>query len=110
MTDRELLELAAKAAGVPLDLMIRPDGLPLGCSERGLAISVEPGWWNPLKDDGDAFRLAVKLRFCVSVEPGYIEVVPENLVGTGTEEVGDDPCAAARRAIVLTAAAIESAA
>ncbi len=39
MTDRELLELAAKAAG------------------NGFVI----GYWNPLTDDGDALRLAVAL-------------------------------------------------
>lgn len=51
-TERELLELAAKAAGYALDWD-----------------SVFPDWplngghlWNPLKDDGDALRLAVSLR------------------------------------------------
>lgn len=45
-TDRELLELAAKAAGrVYVDGESWDDG----------------AGWNPLEDDGDAFRLAVKL-------------------------------------------------
>lgn len=46
MSDRELLELAAKAAG------------------RGIAdyLPGEPDrCWNPLTDDGDALRLAVSL-------------------------------------------------
>ena len=57
MSDRELLELAAKAAGMA------NNGFTSG---RGLHVSGEPeydgGWWNPLADDGDALRLAVKLR------------------------------------------------
>ena len=43
-TDKELLELAAKAAGV-----VHPEVL---------AKHLESGW-NPLEDDGDALRLAL---------------------------------------------------
>ena len=52
MTDRELLELAAKAAGI--------------CLEDGHHW-VGGFWtrWNPLTDDGDALRLAVKLGLVV---------------------------------------------
>ena len=50
MTDRELLELAAKAAGV--DARRLPHAWP----ER-----FDDDQWNPLIDDGDAFRLAVDL-------------------------------------------------
>jgi len=62
MTDRELLELAAKAAGIEF-YFCRPDlG---GCQIRkGLTF----GWWNPLTDDGDALRLAVKLHIGLGVE------------------------------------------
>lgn len=49
MTDRELLELAAKAAGY----------------ERNSAGPIGPCGWNPLEDDGDALRLAVKLRLSI---------------------------------------------
>lgn len=54
MTDRELLELAAKAAGI--------DGscarsAALRCVDKSGAIS----YWSPLTDDGDALRLAVKI-------------------------------------------------
>lgn len=54
MSDRELLELAAKAAGYdykPGHNCIVQDGIP--------------GRWNPLTDDGDAHRLAVKLELGV---------------------------------------------
>lgn len=50
MTDREMLELAAKAAGV--DARRLPHAWP----ER-----FDDDQWNPLIDDGDAFRLAVDL-------------------------------------------------
>lgn len=59
MTDRELLELAAKAAAVPHGA----DRL-----DFGLSLTLPSGrhehlpQWNPLTDDGDALRLAVKLR------------------------------------------------
>lgn len=64
--DRELLELAAKAAGYPVRWY--EDSLAYGPT---FGIEVEPGnpcgfeVWNPLIDDGDALRLAVKLEFMV---------------------------------------------
>jgi len=55
MTDDELLKLAAKAAG--LELMHN--------WSHGYYLIVESETWNPLADDGDAFRLAVKLKISV---------------------------------------------
>lgn len=51
---RELLELAAKAAGV--DIEFHGDMPWLTSGKRP---------WNPLEDDGDAFRLAVALGLVV---------------------------------------------
>jgi hypothetical protein len=60
VTDRELLELAAKAAGLP------------ECGWMGPAFMyVRDNTftdWNPLTDDGDALRLAVKLKISVLQE------------------------------------------
>ena len=57
MTDRELLELAAKAAGIEhKGYCGTPPGLILWETDYGLKL------WNPLTDDGDALRLAVKLE------------------------------------------------
>jgi hypothetical protein len=54
--DRELLELAAKAAGIDI-VLYQADGTPHICDPTGSV-----SWrWNPLTDDGDALRLAVKL-------------------------------------------------
>lgn len=55
-TDRELLELAAKAAGVEVEF--DKDGDP----HIDVPIGGFSGLWNPLKDDGDALRLAVDLN------------------------------------------------
>lgn len=60
MSDRELLELAAKAAGIV--------GL---WHERGQCIhttncaGMSDTWWRPHEDDGDALRLAIKLGICI---------------------------------------------
>ena len=58
MTDIELLELAAKSIGIECYI---EDGTLWG--SHG-ALQDE---WNPLTDDGDALRLAVKLFFRVEV-------------------------------------------
>lgn len=59
MTDRELLELAAKAAGLPVEMDVE-GGIGWFAYGRDSDGNVER-WWNPLKDDGDALRLAVAL-------------------------------------------------
>ena len=60
MTDKELLEFAARAAGYALD----EDGDRL--DERGPSGAPLP--WNPLVDDGDALRLAVKLSLTIEFD------------------------------------------
>lgn len=103
MDDRTMLELAAKAAGV----VIRGSCDGECCMDIG---DGEPIYWNPLTDDGDALRLAVKLGLVLSIDlmlGGETEAWPytheSRLVG---EEHNGDPCAATRRAIVRAAAAI----
>ena len=93
MTDRELLELAAKAAGVPLEAI--GDGKAtvwVGGLNRAFT------QWNPLTDDGDALRLAVKLNLL------YGKVFARGVAES--HEDGDDIYAVTRRAIVLAAAQI----
>ena len=53
MTDRELLELAAKAIGMDIEFFGDENGFD--------CVTDEQEYWNPLTDDGDALRLAVKL-------------------------------------------------
>jgi len=65
------------------------------------------GAWNPLGDDGDALRLAVKLR--LQVAPGtYGADCSVFCAGQAqaSEPSGNDPFAAPRRAIVRAAAEI----
>jgi hypothetical protein len=90
MTDRKLLELAAKAAGYWAAEFNCPANLP------------RPDW-NPLTDDADALRLAVRLRMNVDWESADC-VWCDN---EGETVEGDDPYAATRRAITRAAAEIE---
>lgn len=107
MDDRELLELAAKAAGLhvvdrgsPVTLYVESDGCKSGVR------------WNPLADDSDALRLAVALRLDVGsgFNLHYEEVCmvshAELFSGWFEEPYGSDPSAATRRAIVRGAAEI----
>jgi hypothetical protein len=116
MTDRELLEAAAKAAGYA-DAQFRNiegwGGVRYGRKEtmwsQTLFEEDGSGYWNPLVDDGDALRLAVKL----GIEIGNYHQYDRALAFIGSQrgsgeywEVGDDPAAATRRAIVRAAAAM----
>jgi len=91
-TDRELLELAAKAAGY---------NDPIFAKQIGKL-------WNPLTDDGDALRLVVKLRLIVQVCPNGTQVIHDSfdIMDYVIEEHNGNPCAATRRAIVRAAAEI----
>ncbi len=115
MEDRELLELAARAAGIALHSR-EIDGSPLLLLGNGVAGRV----WNPLQDDGDALRLAVALRLTVAVRYNECEVFEDGgecLVSVPIftasafvkPEQATDPAEATRRAIVRAAAALATA-
>jgi hypothetical protein len=60
--------------------------------------------WNPLTNDGDALRLAVKLQMVVGIYPTKTNVTAD---GVFLEEFhGNNPSSATRRAIVRCAAEI----
>ena len=61
MNDKELLKFAAKAAGIELTYI--PQDTGEWADYRNEHGGETP--WNPLTDDGDALRLAVKLGFVV---------------------------------------------
>jgi hypothetical protein len=91
MNDKELLELAAKAAGnITFEDCFMQNPAIYGKRE-----------WNPLTDDGDALRLAVKLEILNTRPNGYewpnIDLFNQHK---------DDPYAATRRAIVRASAEI----
>lgn len=98
MTDRELLELAAMPGGIAGEYRAGLGICPPELSQ------LHKFWWNPLIDDGDALRLAVKLRLTVKIEDHEIEVFnwEDCLVSVGMFK-GDDYEAATRRAIVYAA-------
>jgi hypothetical protein len=101
VTDRELLELAAKAAGIELAWMTI-----VHSGEEFVSN------WHPLANDGDALRLAVKLKISVLQEFDRViacyggdehEFETEFLYEKPTPT---DLYAATRRAIVRAAAQI----
>ena len=96
MTDRELLELAAKAAGVE-----HPGGEH--CVNGPALWDIEhKRWRRPLTNDGDAMRLAVQLGFVV--EPG--KCWHSHYGPVFGEDVLMGVMVATRRAIVRAAAEI----
>lgn len=109
MDDRELLELAAKAAGIR---HIQPTNDYDG--SLGLILCDEYNWpgrdWSPLTDDGDALRLAVKLMLSVTIGPCQVQAVSISgaLRGEFPKEdaIYQDMGIATRRAIVRAAAEI----
>ena len=108
MTDRELIEAAAKAAGIAYEWHH-------GCGDS-LHLT-DPAasaiYWNPLVNDGQALRLAVALRLVVDtggVSPRRKDTFVGGADGFLSVEPHDtDPAAATRRAIVRAAAAIAAA-
>lgn len=119
MTDRELLELAAKSAGLQLCgyCWVSDNEDDDECSVlESVFVKHHPRQelattWNPLTDDGDALRLAVNIGMRVYV---YTEdlatTVGFNLPGGDRKSIhnphGIDAAEATRRAIVLAAAEI----
>ncbi len=95
MSDRELLEAAAKAAGYWAAEFNCPANLP----HKN---------WNPITDSGDAFELAVKLRLTVNCSYDEVALCGQEFTQRQVfiERNGEDPLAATRRAIVRAAAEI----
>ena len=106
-TDRELLELAALAAQLPVVFDNHKPMIKVADGKYGVWKS-----WNPLKDDGDAFRLAVTLSMRVYVYVGMGDDYSIAATGDGNSyqshrgEHKNDPAKATRLAITRAAAAI----
>jgi len=98
MTDREELELAAKAAGIAWSQKYQ---CYLGEPDVN-GVSVK---WLPRDDDGDALRLAVKLGIGQRHHVGWMQVFSPQ-IGVADSNYEGDPYAATRRAIVRAAAEI----
>ena len=116
MNDRELLELAAKAAGINVirSRLEDPMSNDLLVKQSGRNPFQAVGSWNPLTHDGDALRLAVKIRLRLNREISFGEDIVEAFgpeddsmsCHCSTESTNGDHYAATRRAIVRAAAEI----
>lgn len=104
MTDREMLELAAKAAGILTPSWYGNEHYFDGILSR----------WNPLEDDGDALRLATKLLIDIGQFPSEVVAAvdiddhPASFRLLFTEPVNNEEYRgeSTRRAIVRAAARI----
>lgn len=101
MNDRELLEMAAKAAG--FEWRYEDDG-------RMSLFMFDRRWvfWSPLTDDGDALRLACQLFMSVSTGPlvATASLIENSLVGFFPKESTiDQPTDVAVRRVIVRAAA-----
>lgn len=89
MSDRELLELAAKAAG--LHLCGYDEASQKYFSATELPIRNMPFMWNSLTDAGDALRLAVKLHIGLEIYNGHVAAVWCDLDRSEEREI-QEPC------------------
>lgn len=110
-TDRELLELAAKAAGIQYHSYIEHELIGRGINIGDLDTPI----WNPLDQDGDALRLAAALHIDIvhigltvrgRTHSGYFGNGEHGVVDAEVAEFGSDRAANIRRAIVRAAAEI----
>lgn len=111
--DRELIELAAKAYGINVKGWI---------NDKLIGFDTNTEWpvngdWNALTDDGDALRLAVRLRIDTKFLDGFKQVCcrrdvdrdnfeMHGLVGYGNGACPEPTAENVRRAIVRAAAEI----
>ena len=100
MSDRELLELAAKAAGVDVMGFVE-------CHSGIMVERADGGWWDPLEDDGDALRIAIQLNMTIcthgmGVYAGDVEIS----LASAPECTDEDRPRIVRRCIVRAAAQI----
>jgi hypothetical protein len=107
MTDRELLESAARAAGLTLRWIGDEPSVPYSPEEQERRGGINGYMWNPLTDDGDAFRLAIQLGIMIdhfqNALPPSVYVYSDRGF-SAKEPYGDDPFATTRRLVVMAAA------
>lgn len=115
MTDRELLELAAKAAKIDFAWKKSPTFFGMKVfTDNDYPFDVKRECaWRPLDRNGDALRLAVQLRidvvFSTEIHPMHAHHQVTAWYGDNADRVDEfmhDPMAATRRAIVRAAAEI----
>lgn len=105
MNDKTLLELAAKAIGLKYHAFVNAPFIGYGLNIGDLETPI----WNPLTDDGDALRLAVKLHLSMDLFDDFIDVSStpnDNSIFDIKVPALPDPYAATRKAITRAAAEI----
>lgn len=111
MNERELLERAARAAGIE-GAWVEERRPEEGFERVGLRMPERGSWgaWNPLRNSADAFELAVALRMDVMVQDSdartavaLLTPFTDGLI-EHEEPHGSDASAATRRAITTAAA------
>lgn len=101
MNYKELLEFSAKACGFNGDYDENEECMILHYYDGNDLLFKD---WNPLTDDGDAIRLAVKLELWVCVQKKEVSAISDKL--RARTNIDSDPYAATRYAITRAAAEI----
>jgi len=102
MVHSELIELAAK--GARINAVKDPNGVWRNCTGMPPGFNIfDAKPWNPLEDDGDALRLAVKLEMKINISQGNVQVrykedMPLVFVGCGIDKNEDTRLAICRAA------------
>ena len=104
MTYKQLLELAAHAAGFPTYTM--PNGSMKIEAGYGVFDTSTRRFWNPLSNSADAFCLMVDLNLNVFCMNGKAYAMDLEADHEQQVEIGGDKYAAMRRAILQCAASI----
>lgn len=107
LTNREMHELAAKAAGVD-GVWVETHGTEVGQDACGIGRAgalFGDKLWRPREDDGDALRLAVACRITLTMHGNGVDATDLYLINA-YKPYGGDPYAATREAIFQAAVAI----
>jgi hypothetical protein len=106
--DQELLTLAAKGAGIEHEG--EAGSWLAGIGNPALLLAGTETVWNPLRNDADALRLAVKLHlrllWLTNINGRFVSSDRDGIMFCPEPLDGQDENAATRRAIVCAAAAI----
>jgi hypothetical protein len=105
MVHSELIELAAK--GARINAIKDPNGVWRNCTRLPPGFNIfEAKPWNPITDDGDALRLAVKLEMKITINQGNVQVRYKEDTPLVFVRTGINTAEATRLAITRAAAEI----
>lgn len=105
MSNRELLELAAKAAGYESVEFVQISDDRFECHAWVSEFCCIA--WNPIEDDGDAFRLAVRLRFQIIAYKDRVEILQDGICIGSADSVYSCGCMPSTTRLAITRAAAQ---